>query len=350
MKHIVGPGETVAIIAASYQIRPIDLILLNPIIYAENSYVPRGAELTLPQDAKYCPDSFIGDVRTEFGHEQLVSLLPAWKEKGIRSEIIGYSVMKKPIYAFFIGSGKKKIFYSGGWHANEWHTAKLLALFLDRLATYKQKKEVWFDYDIEAILQKVTLVVVPLVNPDGVELVLQGISPEHPYYQDVLAINKGMTRFDHWSSNIRGVDLNHQWPAQWEREAAESPRRPWPRHYSGQAPLTEPEALAVYEMTLRESFSHVIAFHSQGQLIYWGYRGYEPSESKEMVTRLSLASSYTPVHTADSDGGFKDWFIQDTGRPGFTVEVGSGVNPLPPGAFAEIWANNVILALEGLQL
>src|SRR5690606_25510922 len=120
---------------------------------------------------------------------------------------------------------------------------------------------------------EVTLYCVPLVNPDGVELVLQGVYDGHPFREEVLKINKGVERFDHWSANIRGVDLNHQWPAGWDKEAEESPQQPWPRHYSGKAPLTEPEALAIYHFTRAHSFEYVLAFHSQGQLIYWGYDG-----------------------------------------------------------------------------
>ena len=38
-----------------------------------------------------------------------------------------------------------------------------------------------------------------------------------------------------------------------------------------------------------------------------------------------------------SHGGLKDWFIQETGRPGFTLEVGRGQNPLPIEQLPEIW-------------
>ena len=36
-------------------------------------------------------------------------------------------------------------------------------------------------------------------------------------------------------------------------------------------------------------------------------------------------------------GGFKDWFIEKTGRPGFTIEMGKGQNPLPIEQFEEIY-------------
>lgn len=50
-----------------------------------------------------------------------------------------------------------------------------------------------------------------------------------------------------------------------------------------------------------------------------------------MAEIMATSSGYaldTPVGIADG-GGFKDWFISEFGRPGFTVELGQGKNPLP---------------------
>ncbi|KHF40378.1 M14 family metallopeptidase [Halalkalibacter okhensis] len=350
MKHIVQKGETVKKIAYKYNVRPFDILLFNPHIYAENSYVQPEMEMHIP--VIQGEQNVISDweSQTEFSQSDLEKLLPDLKKLGIRVDIIGYSVLNQPIYALAIGKGKKEVFYSGGWHANEWHTSKFLTRYIQELASCYRSGEQWHGYDVTKLLTEATLYMVPLVNPDGVDLVLQGNYPNHPHYENIRTINKGMARFEHWSSNIRGVDLNHQWPAKWEEEAKGSPQIPWARHYSGNGPLTEPEAQAIYRYTLNHSFAYVLAFHSQGQVIYWGYRGLEPKESKEMVHRLSLVSSYTPVHTAESDGGYKDWFIQETKRAGFTIEVGVGTNPLPSESFAEIWSNNCLLALEGLAL
>ncbi len=345
----VKPGDTIATVAFQHGVRPLDILLLNPSLYSERSYLPVGSEIRIPERTGERMQEMI-DCDTEFGQKQLEDMIADFEKNGVKIDIIGASVMKKPLYALKVGRGKKEVFYSGGWHANEWHTSKFLAKFVLELARHDKRKKNWYRYQVNNILNEVTLYCVPLVNPDGVELVLQGVYDGHPFREEVLKINKGVERFDHWSANIRGVDLNHQWPAGWDKEAEESPQQPWPRHYSGKAPLTEPEALAIYHFTRAHSFEYVLAFHSQGQLIYWGYDGLEPKESEEMVRRLSLVSSYTPVRTADSDGGYKDWFIKETGRPGFTIEVGVGTNPLPPSAFAEIWANNVLLALEGLTL
>lgn len=351
---MVGEGDTIHKVARRFQIRPIELVLVNQHLLSETDYIYPGEQLIIPKVKhlthrkvslfscvmEYGPTDLDEDVKKiEKNFSSIISI-----------QKIGNSVMGKPIYAFVIGSGKKEIFYSGGWHANEWMTSKFLMVFIQQLLQHYRSNIPLFHYKLDEILNEIKLYIVPMINPDGIELVQQGIYEEHPFFHSVLRINKGARRFDHWSSNIRGVDLNHQWPAGWDVEAKESPQVPWPRHYSGRAPLTEPEALAVYRLTERHNFAHVLAFHSQGQVIYWGYKGLEPPQSKEMVERLSLVSSYAPIRTADSDGGYKDWFIQETGRPGFTVEVGIGTNPLSFSAFEEIWANNSLLALEGLIL
>jgi len=351
-RYEVKTGDTIAKLAVKFGTKPIEIVLLNRSIKSENDYIIPGQIIDIPE-TNYHDKPSIYECYAEYGPTDLTEDLVQWQKRFstyMQTEVIGYSVMGKPIHLIKIGNGSKEIFYSGGWHANEWHTTKFLASFVQECLSHLETGDECHGYPLDEIFSKITLYIVPLVNPDGVELVQQGIYTKHPYYDTVTAINRGTTRFEHWSSNIRGVDLNHQWPAGWQLEADESPQIPWSRHYSGTAPLTEPEALSVYRLTVQRSFSHVLAFHSQGQVIFWGYRNLEPRESKEMVTRLSLVSSYVPVHTADSDGGYKDWFIQETGRAGFTIEVGVGTNPLPFHAFSEIWSNNILLALEGLTL
>ena len=36
-------------------------------------------------------------------------------------------------------------------------------------------------------------------------------------------------------------------------------------------------------------------------------------------------------------GGFKDWFITEFKKPGFTIEIGKGKNPLPISDFDNIY-------------
>ncbi|MEN0643397.1 M14 family metallopeptidase [Alkalicoccobacillus gibsonii] len=344
-------GDTVSIIAYKHRIRPLDILLLNPSIRFEQDYVYPGEGVKLPDHAFIQSSLNIeDDLFCEFGMAQLEENRVELEALGVKASIIGYSVMGQPIYAWSIGTGNRSCFYSGGWHANEWHTSKFLSRFLLEAAKKLKHNQKWLGYSLTDLFKNIQLHVVPMVNPDGIDLVLQGVYDGHPYQSSVLEINQGMTRFNHWSANIRGVDLNHQWPAGWDKEAKGSPQKPWPRHYGGTHPLSEPETVAIYKYVQQINPDFVFAFHSQGQVIYWGYRQLESEQSKEMVDKLCQVSSYTAVHTADSDAGFKDWFIKETKRSGFTIEVGTGTNPLPPQSFSEIWTNNVPLALKGLEL
>ncbi|SDY61127.1 g-D-glutamyl-meso-diaminopimelate peptidase [Evansella caseinilytica] len=339
-------------VAFRHNIFPKDILDFNPRLINARSYLYPGEELILPvaptgQKRTECRGACV----KEFSLQDLERYMKKWLDHQL-AEItaIGHSVMERPLYLIKLGHGKKRVFYSGGWHANEWMTSKFLCDWIDDILDHHRQQKHYYGTNVTDLFKEVTLYVTPMVNPDGITLVQQGNYPEHPYHDLIKEINKDSPTFDHWSANIRGVDLNHQWPARWQKEADESPQMPWSRHYSGTAPLTEPEAKAVYSLTKAGDFTYVLAFHSQGQVIYWGYNGMEPPESEQMVRQLSLHSSYVPVHTADSDAGFKDWFIQETGRPGFTIEVGAGINPLPFHAYGEIWANNVLLALEGLKM
>ncbi|MDG5787644.1 M14 family metallopeptidase [Evansella sp. AB-P1] len=354
-KYVVQKEDTLYKVAWENQIYVKDIIDYNPHLIDDQLYLPPGKEILIPHI--YVGEKRVerfGECLKEFSHKDLEQYITKWTnfhyKIPINITVIGHSVLGKEIYSIKIGTGNKKIFYSGGWHANEWMTSKFLTEWIDYAMSKTENKEDFFGENLSELFKEVSLYVVPMVNPDGIALVQQGNYPAHPYYHFIDKTNKGCPTFDHWSANIRGVDLNHQWPAGWKKEADESPREPWPRHYSGIAPLTEPEAKAIYKLSVENDFSYVLAFHSQGQLIYWGYRDMEPKVSKEMVERLSLKSSYVPVKTADSDGGYKDWFIQETKKPGFTIEMGVGTNPLPFRSYGEIWSNNILLALEGLRL
>ncbi len=46
----------------------------------------------------------------------------------------------------------------------------------------------------------------------------------------------------------------------------------------------------------------------------------------------------TPPYSANA--GYKDWFIQHYNRPGYTIEAGIGVAPLPLSQFDKIYREN----------
>ena len=51
-----------------------------------------------------------------------------------------------------------------------------------------------------------------------------------------------------------------------------------------------------------------------------------------------------------SYAGYKDWFIEKFRRPGYTIEVGLGENPLPISQFNKIYSDNIKVLLEGATI
>ena len=155
---------------------------------------------------------------------------------------------------------------------------------------------------------------------------------------------------------LTGVDLNLQFPAGWEQareiKYSQGFTSPAPRDFVGYGPLTEPESLAVYNFTLSHSFRLVISYHTQGLEIYWNFQNINPPRGFEIGTRFSNVGGYTLANVPfnSSFAGYKDWFIQDYNRPGYTIEAGIGQNPLPISQFNEIYNDNIGILILGAVL
>jgi len=161
-----------------------------------------------------------------------------------------------------------------------------------------------------------------------------------------------------WKANIEGIDINLSYPAGWEiakkLKYAQGFNRPAPRDYVGPAPLAAPEAAAMAARTKQANYRLILAYHTQGKIIYWKYAGYDPPGSYALARRMAGVSGYSVETTPDYSGhaGYKDWFIQEWGRPGYTIECGKGVNPLPLSQFEEIYRDNfgiLLLGMVGLE-
>ena len=116
--------------------------------------------------------------------------------------------------------------------------------------------------------------------------------------------------------------------------------------------LTEPEALALYNFTLVHNFRLILAYHPQGEVIYWKYANYLPKDSEEIGKEFARVSGYTLDLTPPESAyaGYKDWFIQEYNRPGYTIEAGLGENLLPISQFDQIYNDNIGILVLGAVL
>ena len=94
----------------------------------------------------------------------------------------------------------------------------------------------------------------------------------------------------------------------------------------------------------------ILAYHTQGEVIYWKYLDYEPENSRRIAEYFGSVSGYLVEETPTASGyaGYKDWFIQDYNRPGYTIEAGRGENPLEMSQFPKIYQDNRLILLGGM--
>lgn len=271
----------------------------------------------------------------------------------------GKSILGKDIPFVRIGRGQKEVFYSAAYHANEWITSLVLLEFLHEYCTAIQNNSTIWGFSARRLFESCSIYIMPIINPDGVDLVTGALPTNSPAYKQALEISKNFPNIpfpEGWKANIRGVDLNLQFPAGWENarqiKYAQGFNRPAPRDFVGYGPLTEPESLAVYNFTLRHNFRLVLAYHSQGEVIFWQFQNYNPPGALFIGNEFASVSGYSLESTPfnSSFAGYKDWFIQNYNRPGYTIEVGLGTNPLPLTQFNEIYNDNLGILVLGAVL
>ena len=269
-----------------------------------------------------------------------------------RTETITSTAFQRPISTLVIGTGPRKVLFTAAHHANEWITALLLLKYAEDLAEAIRTDGILFGQKARDLAEAVTIYMIPMVNPDGVDLVVGAIEPGNIQYDlpQRLAQDYPAIPFPNgWKANLLGVDLNLNYPAGWlqarEIKFSQGYTRPGPRDYVGRAPLDQLETKALAEFTEFLDPALVLAYHSQGKEIYWQFRDYSVPGAKELGEVMAKVSGYTlaEVPYESAFAGYKDWFIQNFRRPGYTIEVGSGVNPLPLSQFPEIYRDNVPL-------
>lgn len=277
-----------------------------------------------------------------------------------RTETLTETAFGRPVETLVVGGGDRKVLFTAAHHGNEWITATLLLKFAEELAEAIQSGGSLYGIPANLFAANCTIYMVPMVDPDGVDLVTGAIPPGTvPYelaqrladYYPAIPFPEG------WKANLLGVDLNLQYPAGWlqarEIKFSQGYTRPGPRDYVGRSPLSQRESVALAGYTEYINPALVLAYHTQGRQIYWRFGEIEVPGARELAEEFSRLSGYTVEDPAYESGfaGYKDWFIQNFGRPGFTIEAGEGRNPLPIDQFDQIYRDNLgILTTAALGL
>lgn len=277
----------------------------------------------------------------------------------ITKRVIATTAYGRSVTALWFGQGRRSVLYNASHHANEWITTPLLLKFLEDYARAVMNGDLLYGLDARTLFARTQLCLVPMVDPDGVDLVTGAIAAGSPQYEAarlIAAYYPSIPFPSGWKANLAGVDLNLNYPAEWE-QARENKfalgfTTPAPRDYVGQAPLDQPETAAMAALTRELDPRLTLSYHTQGEVIYWKFLDQTPPNAEAIGREFARASGYALEDTPFASGfaGYKDWFIQTFDRPGYTIEAGSGENPLPLSQFSEIYAKNLGILMLGLRL
>lgn len=337
-------GDTLASIAEKFGSSTITIQIANPTIDPQN--LQPGTEIIVPYGFDV--------VKTNVPYTSLVLQMDIAGLKArypfIEVTSIGESVQGKPLYKIRLGRGSNMVSYNGSHHSNEWITTPVLMKWIEEFLKAYVSKSSLQGYNIGDIWERSTIDIVPMVNPDGVDLVIMGPDGE-PNADQLIQWNYGSDDFSDWKSNINGVDLNRNYDAAWveykELEKDLGVTGPGPALYAGMAPANQPESKAMVDLTEAFPYRLVLAYHTQGEVIFWNFMNLEPPESYPIAEDFAQVSGYiiADPSLSQSYAGYKDWFIKAFNRPGYTIEVGKGTNPLPLSQFGIIYDDNEELLL-----
>ena len=348
--HSVRPGENLYSIAGLYGSSLPAILTANPALSPEGLYPGQSVTVPLPFDVVPTDVSWF-------------SALVGYCVRGLSARYpflgvdeAGRSVMGRPLWALRFGAGENRVLYNGEHHGNEWICTPLLLSFMEQLCAAYAAGGLLYGQSAGELWDYASLFMVPAVNPDGMDI-CTGELQSGPWYQRALSIAGRYPQYAfpaQWKANAQGIDLNLQYPAMWEQarenKFAQGIVSPAPGDFVGDYPLQAPESLAMYEYTRLLSPALTLSYHTQGEVIYWRYLDYEVPGAEAIAGAFGEVSGYEAEETPYASGfaGYKDWYIQEYLRPGFTIEAGKGQNPLPISDFGKIFEDNLGILTLGM--
>lgn len=275
-------------------------------------------------------------------YQELVQRIVDLQDEGMELFNAGKSVLGKNILATHVGSyDGVQILIQGGIHAREY------------ISTLLMIEQARYLYATDAV-QNGGIYFIFLTNPDGAEIVLDGInSVPCNITKQYLTLANGGFDFSKYKANINLVDLNTNFDADWGT-GGQNVRCPNTENFIGFYPNSEREVISLINFTYQVRPSLTISYHSKGEIIYYGFTGESEQDlgrDRAIGEQLSATTGYPLVLTENSSGGYKDWCIRHLKIPAYTIEVGDVdlEHPIGEEYLPEIFAQNKDMPLVALN-
>ena len=273
---------------------------------------------------------------------------------------LGTTADGRDIIDVAVGSktASKDVIIQYSMHAREYINTLLGMKQLEELLKGMQSGAEYNGIPYSTILQDVRLHIIPLMNPDGVtisQLGFDGINSEtiRADLNKIWATDNEAGRGDVnlaaytsiWKANALGVDLNRNYDTLWEDAGVGGTTEPSSARYPGPFAHSENETIALLALEEAVNCSAQIAYHSEGDLIFWNYgvEGDLYAKDEQLAQVVAATTGYpleSTVTSNQSTSGCSDYFIRERGVPSITIETGTGDCPIGIDQWDGIWSRN----------
>ena len=242
----------------------------------------------------------------------------------IKAEYMGKTANKRNIPLVKLGTGDKKILIVGSEHAREYVTTSLIMHSIDTYAQAYVKDRKIDGTSVKNVLDKVTFYFVPMLNIDGVQLVLGTSTARDKKIAKKYVGKRHYAKYRKmWKANGRGVDLNRNYPFRWSK--GNTTRNRSYMSFKGRRQASEPEVKSIVNLCKKNKFAFMFTMHTRGQIIYWKdkYNGTVPGAST-LVRKVRSVTKYRTMPTSgwsSCAGESAKWFRYVYNKPAFTIEL-----------------------------
>jgi len=223
-----------------------------------------------------------------------------------RLEVIGTSIEGRPIRAMMISDNAAEdedeltVLLNGGHHPREVMTHEAVMDIIDYLTD-----NYGIDPQATALVDAYQIWCVPLVNPDGLELVFN----EDNFWRKNARDNDDNGRIT-WKD---GVDVNRNYEWGWGNQCLGSSGTRSQATYRGPAEATEPEARAMIDLGRRLRPVFYVEYHSYGEDVFYAM-GCDPVVFSPQLSTIPEPDSNVARVIAED---YASRIVQADGQPGF---------------------------------
>lgn len=262
----------------------------------------------------------------------------------LKVNVAGKSLDKRNLYYVTLGNAKAKktVYVETSVHAREYMNTKFMMKVIENYCRgYDTKKYQGKNYS--TIFNKIKLVIMPMVNPDGVTISQYGPKKirDTKLRQNLYKMKNGVV-FREWKANARGVDINRNYAEGFSREGAKAPGY---KNYAGKKSVSEPETKAQISVVEKVKPNVVICYHQAGEVMYHRKR-------TKLSNMLYSMTKYTHIISDEKQYGTFSDYLDDRKILNCTLETGPVPAPVKNSRYKKIYKINkyVLVAVAKMYL